>query len=331
MTRLRKTVLTILLAVLFILVSALCGCGDSVPSGAGVKVYKGFSVHCLDVGQGDSIFIRLPDRKNMLIDCGENDVHGKNFNTIKDHLNAYSVKTIDYFVLTHPDGDHIGNAQKVLNEFSVKQIYIPIVDDSVIINFPEYKSVLEIIESKGIKTEYSDSYKYIVGEDYGIAFLSPLPLAFEGSSYAELNAQTVVSDSAVNNLSPIIYAKISGVRFLFTGDAEKSQEDLVLSNYSVGTYQTYFSKKGIDVNLESIDFLKVSHHGANDATKQEILNVLKPKSAVISVGGNNYYGHPTSAVLLRLEEINPEYKLYRTDVHGTVSVYKNSNGQIKVD
>ena len=330
MTRLKKALLVIL-SLLLICLSAICGCGDAVPSSSSVKVYKGFSVHFLDVGQGDAIFIRLPDGKNMIIDCGANDLQGKNYQLIKNYLNAYSVKKIDYLVLTHPDGDHVGNAEQVLNEFSVGCAYIPNINQSLYENFPEHQAILGVIERKGIESQYSDKFKYIVGEDYGFAFLSPLPINFPDSSYAELNAQTVASDSAINNLSPIIYAEISGVRFLFTGDAEKSQEEIVLNNYSAGTYQSYFIGKGININLENIDFLKVAHHGSKDATKQEFLNLIKPKSAVISLGGNNYYGHPTSEVLIRLETVNPDYNLYRTDVFGTVSVYKNAKGQVKVD
>ena len=79
-----------------------------------------------------------------------------------------------------------------------------------------------------------------------------------------------------------------------------------------------------------IDFLKVSHHGADDASSLKFLQTIMPKNAVISVGGNNNYGHPNRNVLERLETVNPEYKLYRTDVHGAFSVNVKSDGSYKI-
>ena len=106
----------------------------------------------------------------------------------------------------------------------------------------------------------------------------------------------------------------SGVRMLFTGDAEKSQEQYVLNNYLVGIYSSMH-----EVNLYDIDLLKVAHHGSNDSSSSDFLDVLKPKNAVFSVGGDNIYGHPITSVIERVLTANSNCNIYRTDYLGTIS------------
>ena len=107
----RKGITAILIFIFCLL--TLCACGRPIPPDTEIRVFSGFSVHYLDVGQGDAIFIRLPDGKNMLIDCGEKDLEGDNAQYIIEYLNEYSVQTIDYLILTHPDSDHVGNAEEI--------------------------------------------------------------------------------------------------------------------------------------------------------------------------------------------------------------------------
>ncbi|MBO5067259.1 MAG: MBL fold metallo-hydrolase [Clostridia bacterium] len=315
------------LAVLIVILIIFSGCNapsSNQPEDDATIIYQGCSVHYLDVGQGDCIFIRLSDGKNMLIDSG--DKSDKICEYVIRYLENYSVKTINYFILTHPDLDHIGNALDVINNFEVEKVFIPYISDEIMVNFPEYIKVKDAISQKEIKTEISNSYTYINGSGYNFAFLSPLPFGNNGSSYDELNATLISTDSLINNLSPIIYFETENTRFIFTGDAGKSQENIVINNYKVGVYKSWFSRHGITVNLEDIDYLKVGHHGADDSSGREFLNLLRPKNAIISVGGNNYYGHPKTEVLERLMLANENYSLFRTDVHGTIVVHKNANG-----
>ena len=80
----------------------------------------------------------------------------------------------------------------------------------------------------------------------------------------------------------------------------------------------------MSINLENVDYLKLSHHGSDDASCEEFLSLLKPKNVIISVGENNY-GHPTSEVLQRLDEIVGEYNLYRTDRDDNIFVKVKNN------
>jgi len=288
------------------------------------KFYSGFSVHYLDVGQGDCIFIHFEDGKNMLIDSGAfSRTNGK---YITEYLSAYSVTTIDYFILTHPDYDHVGNAVEVIENFTIGTAYIP--DIISLERFPDYKPVYDILIEKSIPTEYSQFGKKIVGDGYGVAFLSPAPKNQSISSYRDLNGATVPTAQQINDVSPIIYLEAYGKRFLFTGDAGFSQEEYVLGLYKTGLYSRLF--KDINVSLTSIDYLKVSHHGATDASGEEFLRELTPKNAIISVGGGNLYGHPDSNTLIRINTANPECEIFRTDLSGTIVVHKKEDGSFSI-
>ncbi len=180
-----KSFISIINALVIFLCSLCIGCAnDDLPPLQEPEVYEDFSVNYIDVGQGDCIFIRLPDGKNLLIDSGLNDVQLENSNYIISILNQYSVTNVDYFILTHPDIDHIGNANDIINNFNVGTVYLPIISNSLIDEFPQYKSTLDLLEQKQIQSVTSDYTCIINGEDYVLAFLSPRPLGVEGSSYS---------------------------------------------------------------------------------------------------------------------------------------------------
>ena len=309
----------------FILLLGLMGCQSAIPPLNNIKVYSQFSVNFLDVGQGDCIFIRLPDQKNMVIDCGVNDYDEQNIKYIKNYLDAYDVKKIDYLILTHPDVDHVGNACQIINSFEVEKAFIPFINQALLSNFPTFSNVLNLLEQKQIEYEISDLEKSIVGQDYFFAFLSPLQKFNSQSSYNTIAQSQVPSEKDINNLSPIIYFECFHNRFVFTGDAEREQEMLVVNNYQNGVYDFYHKNQSFGVNLQDIDYLKVSHHGSRDASCSEFLSLLNPANAIISVGNENFFGHPSSEMLERLIEICPNHNLFRTDVVGTISVYKKGN------
>ncbi len=285
-----------------------------------------FSVHFINVGQGDCIFIDLPDGKNVLIDTGEADALEQNNQYITAYLKQYNVHTIDYLVLTHPDSDHVGNAESIVNEFEVINAYVPYITSTLRQNYYYFDRAYSALEKENANIVVSDYYKCIKGEDYAFVFLSPKQKDVVDSSYSIFNGMLIPSEQASNDLSPIIYFESFQTRMIFTGDAGKSQENLVIDNYFARLYDTIFKKQGVQVVLEDVDCLKVGHHGSDTSSSQEFINLLRPKNAVISVSGNNYYGHPNSATLERLEKANPNYTLYRTDYHGTVVFNKYKDG-----
>ena len=283
-------------------------------------------VYYVDVLQGDCIFAVMPNGENFMIDLGNgSDLANDN---ILQVLNEEKVKTIDNLIITHPDQDHVGGAFKVLNNVDVKNVYVPYILDLTL--FPKYQSVIEFLQDKDARFITSDSYKLIKGDDYSLAFLTPTPINQTDSAYGDLLASQSPTSKQINNLSPIIYFEYYGVRFLFTGDAEIEQEKVLLSNYYSNVYKNTFAVFGVDVALENIDFLKVSHHGSNDATYDGFLNLILPKHAMISVDGDNIYNLPNSQVLKRIQTANPTCAFWRTDVYGTMVVNVAKDGTYKI-
>ncbi|MBO4251330.1 MAG: MBL fold metallo-hydrolase [Clostridia bacterium] len=313
-------------SVLICLIFSACSCGvlqSLIKSGDAPVFYDCFSVNFLDVGEGDAIFINFNDGKTMLIDCGEKDE--KNLKTIERYLNAYSGGTLDYLILTHPDSDHVGNAAYILEKYAVKTAFVPYLSKPE--EFCGYYEAYALIEEKGIG-KISEAGTMITGEDYYAVFLSPNALGITDSAYDEAIASEMLSADDINALSPIIYLEYKCVRFVFTGDAGFSQEKVALYNCETGIIKQRLINAGKeDLRLEDLDFLKVSHHGANDACGRDFLNALKPKNAVISVGGNNY-GHPKSETLFRIKDANENCNIYLTSEYGTVSVLVDDSGGI---
>ena len=341
----------LLVALLLILTSLLCGCVQPITDGEAPKepptlsdgsgeeqgneengdfdnenedetapVYTSL-VEFLDVGDGECIIVRFSDGKNLVIDSGAytNEVTEKVVNKLKERCG----EKIDYLILTHPDEEHIGNARTILNNFTIGKIYIPKVLAHFGI-FPEYERILNLIEEKKIATDYSDFSDYILGEEYSLVFLSP---SKKGGSYARFNGSTAPSDNEINDLSPIIYLEINGVRFVLSGDATKTEEQLVLDQNEYDFYNLQLSSEGVNVKLKEVDFLKVSDGGSASGASNEFLYLLQAKNAIISVSGNNFKDNPDTGVLNRLQLANARYNCYRTDVYGDVSVYITDNGE----
>lgn len=231
-------------------------------------------VHFLDVGQGDCIFIELPNHKTMLIDAGEDEYADK----IGTYIFNQGYDTLDYVVATHNHSDHIGGMPAVLNNFVVKNIYT----SSGTASYYTYNDFSTAAQRSG-------AVLHMVSAGCVIANETDLLI--------EVVAPKVINDDEPNNNSIVIKLTYGDNRFLFTGDAEKAEEDSIWTNIKC-------------------DVLKIGHHGSNSSTSANFLKKTEPTHAVISCGMHNSYGHPTDAVLKRLADRN--IKTYRTDLQGTI-------------
>ena len=251
---------TCLIAVLFIIILPLCIslCNyfgiiniDDVFSYADVndisyqaKNYD-MSVHVIDVGKADSIYIKCKD-KNILIDAGERDIYDK----VNVYLRKNDVKKLDLVVATHPHSDHIGGMREVLDEFEVERFIMPILPDNVLPTSKTYEKLLLKLDEKNINVE-----KPVPGSSFYIGDLK-LDIFAPNDNYDK-----------INNYSVVIKATYKNKKFLLTGDAEKeSEKDMI--------------NKGFDL---SADVLKVGHHGSKTSTTKEFLNKVNPTYAVFSV------------------------------------------------
>ncbi|MEK4760741.1 MBL fold metallo-hydrolase [Viridibacillus sp. FSL E2-0187] len=246
-------------------------------------------VHVIDVGQGDSILIQTGN-ENILIDGGNK---GKGDEVVA-YLKKQKVKTLNAVISTHPDADHVGGLAEVIDTLKVKSVYAPKVTHSTI----AYKNFLTSVKKKGLKIKVAKKGVEVPtkAKNITLKFLGPV---------------TTYSKSDLNNWSAVLQLTHSKKKFLFTGDAETKAENDML-------------KAGV---LSKVDVLKVSHHGAKEATTTSFLNKVKPTYAAISVSSTNGYGHPTSATLKRLKA--KKAKIYRTDKNGSI-VFTSTGSKITV-
>lgn len=239
------------------------------------------TVTWLDVGQGDAAVIQCGGQ-SMLIDGGKPEKSSYIYAWLQQHGLSY----LDVIVATHVDADHIGGLSGALNYASVGTAYCP--------------------ETTGTTETFQSFVKYLAQRGKQIT----VPTA--GESFALGGAQVQIlgplhraEDS--NDNSIVLKVSFGATSFLFTGDAERAEEQDLLN---------------AGVNLQST-VLKVGHHGSDTSTSYPFLRAVAPQYAVISVGAGNSYGHPTEAVLLRLRDA--DVTTFRTDMQGEITAV--SDGQ----
>ena len=167
------------------------------------------SVHFLDIGQGDSIFVELPNGECMLIDAG---VANKG-EFIKSYISESGYNKIDYLVATHPHADHIGSMAYIVSNMDIGQVYMPNVSTTT----KTYEKLLESIQQKGLKIKSAKAGMNIVEEsDLRVDILAPVK----------------IDEDELNNCSIIIKITYGYDSYLFIGDAEKEELDTVSSDMS---------------------------------------------------------------------------------------------------
>lgn len=200
-------------------------------------------------------------------------------NLIYTYLKKHSVSHLDYIVATHAHEDHVGGLSGALNYATVGKAYCPVTsyDSKAFSNF------VNNLSKQGISISVPKAGDYFHLGSAEVQILGPI------TSSGDANSTSIVLR--------IVYRETS---FLFTGDAERAEErDILNAGYS----------------LEST-VLKVGHHGSDTSTTYPFLREIMPQYAVISVGKDNSYGHPTEDTLSRLRDA--DVTVYRTDMQGDI-------------
>jgi competence protein ComEC len=241
-------------------------------------------VYVLDVGQGDSIFLRSPSGKTMLVDASTSDMADR----IDDFLQAQHVTRLDVVIGTHPHADHIGGMKEIISKYEVGAYYMPDAET----NTNVFEKLLDELDARDIPVVQAagGSNSFIEWDDSTeVRIFSPLTFI----AYPDLNDESVVCRVSYGDTS-----------ILLTGDAESFAEEALM--------------KEIPTRLLRSTVIKLGHHGSNTSTGTALLNVVHPELAIASVGADNEYGHPHRETLDKLKEAG--VKLLRTDLNGIIHI-----------
>ena len=242
---------------------------------AGCPVHR-LRVSALDVGQGDSIAIDLPDGKLMLIDGGG--FVGSPVDTGKrvvlPALRARRRSRVDVVVISHPHPDHFTGIESVVDELDVGELW----DTGEAEHRggpPPMTRILARAREKGVAVRRP-------------AELCAAPRQF-GDARVEILAPCagVADERGSNDNSLVIRISMGSRAALFTGDAEHAEENDLLA---------------LDPARLRADLLKVGHHGSATSTTVPFLEAVSPSAAVISSGVRNRFGHPRPSTLEHLEQ-----------------------------
>jgi len=259
------------------------------------KFYDG-RLHLIfcDVGQGDAIFIRTPRGKNILIDAGP----GDNVLSCLSNHTPFWERKISLAILTHPHNDHFAGFNQVLKRYEVSVFGMEKLENKT----QGYKRLVQDINNNNIKINYlfaEDSFK--TEDGLKIYIMAPNESFLAKTSPNNIIGETKEFSSLITKIS------YGSFHVILTGDSQV--EEL---------------KEAVDShNLSSVDVLQVPHHGSKTGLNSKILEVIKPKIAVISVGADNRYGHPTFYILNLLKDLS--IKTYRTDLEGDVEIVSDRN------
>lgn len=243
------------------------------------------SITFLSVGQGDSIFLRFPDGKMMLIDGGTSDA-GKR--VLVPYLRKQGVHRIDTVVLTHPHNDHVGGLVNV-----IENIPIGLVVDSGQEQYDQeyYPQFRELIREKRIPMQKAIRGECILAYSGATIRILHPPIGFPQTLQTEVNNNSIVLQ--------VIYGRVTT---LLAGDVEQEAEsDLIRSGVQL-----------------TATILKVPHHGSATSLNPEFLTQVHPQIAVISVGSNNWFGLPAPETVKTLKQ--QKIQIYRTDRDGAIII-----------
>lgn len=262
---------------------------------------QNLEINFVDVGQGDCTFIVTPRNKTILIDGGGSS--SNEFDVGKSTLFPYILDKgytkIDYIFISHFDQDHVGGILTILQKIKVKKVIISKQEE----NSENYQKFLEIIKEKGVSVAIVKMGDRVKIEN-GVYFDILWPTSEQ------------IQENKLNNNSLVMKMYYHNFSVLFTGDIEEEAEKKI--------FETYKSEKNKLVS----NVLKVAHHGSKTSTIKEFLDTVNPKIALIGVGKNNMFHHPSEEIIDKLKEYGAI--IYRTDERGEITIRVNGKGNFKI-
>lgn len=244
--------------------------------------HQKLTVDFLDVGQGDSIYIKAPNGREMIIDGGPDRKVVSELGSVM----SFGDKSLDVVLATHPDADHIGGLPYVFDSYKVSAY----VDNGVVSDTQTFKTLEDKIKAEGaLRAKAFRGMKIILDEKDGVV-LNILSPYMDTSNLKDTNTGSIVTKLSYGSST-----------FMLTGDAPMNVESYLVAH------------DGIDLKS---DVLKVGHHGSKTSSLESFVKIVSPKFAIISSGLKNRYGHPHKEVLDLLNKLG--IKILRTDGEGTI-------------
>lgn len=275
-------------------------------------------VRYIDVGYGDCSLIEFPDGKTMLIDGGTG-TYG-NVYKILNYLNKSKIKTIDYLVCTSVKSEHCGALKEIARYKDIGTAYIPYVANLYITE--EYASFYKQLLKSGARVEISEYGKGVYNDEYGYFFgiLSPSATTNPDSEYDKMNTEPTVQN--ISNASIVLWLEYAGGGFMFLSDAGAEVQQKIARRLISEENEILIDGK--NVKLSSCAVLKAANHCANGYTEPFLYDIIEPEASIISVG-KNAQACPSNAEIANLQLY--VQNIYRTDVHGTITVTVNTKGR----
>lgn len=278
------------LVLLLVLLAPACGPSPGGAGGASPPPSGSLSVSFIDVGQGDSVLVQAGG-ESYLVDAGRAE-EGPN---IVDFLRDRGVRDLDGIVVSNPDADHIGGFVDVFDAFPIETVYLSGDPKGTL----TYDTFLRAAREEGSDTELVRAGMLMDWGGVQADVVAP-PTEAEGGLFSETN------DNSVG-----ILLTYGTARILLAGDAEARSEEYMAAGPYTGP----------------LTLLKVTHHGSNTSSTPLFLGRFRPEIAVIQVGADNSYGHPTPETLERLGRTGAE--VFRNDEDGDVIV-TIKDGEVEV-
>lgn len=263
----------------------------------------GLEVVFLDVGQGDAIFVSMPDGSNIFIDGGSSSQDGIYDRVLEPFFKYKGVRKLDFLFITHGDEDHYNGWSKALENLHEDALtYIPKIDN-VVLNAWDYGKGMSHDAASG------SSFGFLNGVECN-AVLSDCAgtvYRFGDCSLTSLNdCEKIYGTESENDNSIVLLLKYGDYSILFTGDVTSEREEMLAGRVA-------------ECGVRSVSLLKVAHHGSRYSTSADFLESIRPSAAVISCATKNSYGHPHGETLERLDASGA--RVYRVDECGAVTAW----------
>lgn len=253
-----------------------------------VSPSREFEMDVLDVGQGDAIFWQSEEGVTFFVDGGSSDVKQVGKYRILPFLKYRGVRQIDYWFVSHTDEDHISGLLECMQQgYDIKHL----VFSTYVVKNDNYYDLLAEAEARDIPISYVKEGLCCQTKSLQVTCLAPV----------EKDAMNPDICQDANAMSMALLVETEDYRALLTGDLPAEQErQLPLGR------------------IGQVDLYKASHHGSNTSSSQEMLDIIRPKTTVISCALRNRYGHPGSEAVARIRKT------------GSSILYTMKSGQIKI-